>query len=63
MTDLVPTTEVTDWNKRSRGWAQGSHGGFTTKGEVVEENGEALPQLAAKGGVVLLTGADFENPF
>ena len=57
MSDLGPTMEVTDWNKRSRGC-----GGFATKGEVVEGIGETLPQLASKGGVVL-TGADFENPF
>lgn len=62
MSELGQTREATDWNKRSRGWAQASRRGFATEGEVVEGIGETLPRLTSKGGVVL-TGADFENPF
>ena len=61
MTGLGPTREATNWNKRSCGWAQTSRWGFATEGEVVEGNGETLPQLAFKGGVVL-TGADLRSP-
>ena len=55
MTGLGPTREATNWNKRSCGWAQTSRWGFATEGEVVEGNGETLPQLA-------LTGADLRSP-